>query len=168
MTVTLKRLLKHSERPSGTTVTTVVLHHTAGASALSTIEYLRKPLVMASYHYIVERDGTVYKCVPASKKAWHCGVSSGPNGKDVNRYSVGVAFANKGDGEEYPDAQLVAAGELIRSLRKQFPRLYYITSHRLITKRKIDPAYFDFVKFADGMTGLTTWMDESLRRPWNG
>lgn len=174
--VTLEKWLQHSARPN-VPVTTVVLHHTGGATAQSTIDYLRPKWSAklkvwlgksASYHFIVERDGTVYKCVPLAKKAWHAGSSKGPDGKDVNRYSVGIAFANRGNGEEYPDEQIVSAGELVRSLKSQFPELAYITTHRLITKRKVDPAYFDFISFADGHTGLTTWMDPALNRGWNG
>lgn len=163
--------LKHSERPAGTKVTTVVLHHDASSSALGTIRYLARPLVFASYHTLFERDGHGYKCVPLSKKAWHAGLSNGPDGRNVNAYSVGVCFSNRGNGEPYPEAQIMAAAEYIRfELPKQFPDLKWITTHRLITRRKIDPFAFDFTHFADGMVGpqLLTWMDERLGRKWNG
>ena len=159
--------LKHNDRRAGTVPSVVVLHHTAGASAMSTVRYLWNPLVRASYHYVIERDGTVFKCVPASKRAWHAGVARGPFGKDVNSYSVGIAFANKGDGEPYTVAQKAACSELVAGLRKQFPHLKYLTSHRLITKRKIDPFAFDFEAFAR-TTDLEPWRDESLGRKWNG
>jgi len=167
--------LEHNERKQG--VTTVVLHHTAGASAMSTIAYLRGPWSAlknrflgrsASYHYIIERDGMIYKCVPTSKRAWHAGRSNGPDGSDVNSYSVGIAFANRGDGEDYTLAQVRACEELIAALYVQFPRLKWLTTHRLITKRKIDPAYFAFHHFAKAIPRLTIWRDASLGRGWNG
>lgn len=172
--------LPHSARPSGTVVDTVVLHHTGGASAESTIRWLRGPWSAAlnrfmgrsaSYHAVFERDGTCYKCVPLSQKAWHAGRSNGPHGPDVNRYSVGIALANRGNGEEYPEAQLMACASYIRfELPKQFSGLEFVTTHRLITGRKVDPAHFGFIEFCDSRLGdqLAPWMDEGLGRPWDG
>ena len=134
---------------------------------MSTIRYLQSVFVRASYHYLIERDGVVFKCVPASKRAWHAGIARGPFGKDVNSYSLGIAFANKGNGEAYTVAQKVACAELIAELKRQFPKLKYLTSHRLITSRKIDPAHFDFEDFAKTVD-LEPWRDASLHREWNG
>lgn len=165
-TIRVEPWLKHSGR-GGKNVTCIVLHHTAGASALSTINYLRNPLVMASYHYVIERDGKVYKCVPVGSKAWHAGLSNGPDGRNVNSYSVGIAFANKGDGEPYPQAQVDSALALISELRRTNPTIVWITAHRLITNRKIDPKGFGFKAFA-AKTGLVKWMDDVLGRGWDG
>lgn len=160
--------LKHSNRSHGARVSTIVLHHDAGASALSTINYLRKPLTLASYHYLIERDGVIWKCVPGTKKAWHAGLSRGPFGENVNDYSIGICLSNRGTGSEpYPEAQIASALWLIDQVKLAYPSLKYITTHRLITRRKIDPAGFDFKTFAVG-SRLKPWMDESLGRPWNG
>ena len=164
-TIVLDKWLKHSERNA--VVTTVVLHATAGATAQSSIDWLRKPLVLASYHYIIERDGTVFKCVPLSKKAWHCGISNGPDGRNVNAYSVGIAFANKNDGEPVTFEQTLSAQALIGQLRGQFLQLEHITTHRLITSRKSDPKGFGFYNFAKKQTRLKPWMDVSLNRGWD-
>lgn len=164
--VSVSPALKFNERPVGASVLAVVLHHTAGASAMSTIRYLWKPWIRASYHYIIEKDGTVFKCVPASKRAWHAGSSEGPGGHDVNSHTIGIAFANRGDGEAYTVAQRVACLELIEALKGQFKDLRYVTAHRLITRRKIDPFGFDFLDFAKG-TGLEPWRD-SRKVPWDG
>ena len=163
--VRLDPWLKHSERKRP--VSTIVLHHTAGGTAQSTIEHLARPLTFASYHYIVDRDGTVYKCVPTTAKAWHCGVSNGPQGRDVNQYSIGIALANKGDGEDYPAVQVSSALELVGALIKADRHIRWITSHRLITKRKVDPANFAFKSFAQKAT-LMPWRDDRLGREWDG
>ena len=175
-TVVLEKWLKHSERNA--VVTTVVLHATGGATADSSISWLKNPWAMvkgiltkfpdASYHYIIERDGTVFKCVPLSKKAWHAGISNGPDGRNVNAYSVGIAFANKNDGEDpYTFEQTLSAQVLIDQLWEQFPKLAYITTHRLITSRKSDPKGFGFYGFAKKHTRLKPWMDASLNRTWD-
>lgn len=153
-------------------VDTIVLHHDAAGSGLGSINYLRGTTGKnrASYHYMIERDGLIYKCVPSTKRAWHAGVSRGPHGADVNSYSLGICLSNwggfEGRFETYPDVQVKACTELINTLIGVFP-LKWITTHRLITNRKVDPARFDFKEYAKNFPTLTPWRDESLNRDWN-
>lgn len=121
--------------------TTVVLHATVGATALSSIAWLRK--ISLSYHYVIERDGTIYKCAPTGRVAFHCGASVGPDGSNVNNYSIGIAFANKDDGKDlYTVAQVEACNELLDSLALAMPSLKYVTTHaRISPGRKTDPKY---------------------------
>jgi N-acetylmuramoyl-L-alanine amidase len=123
-------------------VTTVVLHASAGASALSSISWLRQ--ISLSYHYVIERDGTIYKCAPASRVAFHAGRSLGPDGTDVNSYSVGICFANRNDGKEpITPEQRAAASFLCVELQKQFKDLIWVTRHRDVSPgRKTDPNTF--------------------------
>ena len=169
--------LLSNERPHGK-VTTIVLHHDGSANDKGGLNYLvalwraygkGKGTKAASYHFYIGRDGTITKCVPISRRAWHCGVSTGPNGEDVNDYSIGVCLANKGNGEPYPDAQIKAALWLCNTpLYVGQPGLRYITTHRLICEpngRKVDPAHFDFLKFW-AQTKFDRWRIEG--RDWNG
>ena len=140
---------------------TVVLHATAGASATSSIAWLWKLAKdairgnEASYHYIIERDGKIFKCVPLSRVAFHAGKSFGPEGSNVNDYSIGIAFANRNDGEPYTIAQIDAAAELIDAIRQ--PGLTWITTHYLIAPgRKNDPNGFPFKQFAERV-GMVPW-----------
>ena len=170
--------LLHNERPLAARVTTIVLHHDAGASDKAGLQYLinvwrrykGKNSIAASYHYYVGRDGTVTKCVPISKRAWHMGVSVGPSGPDVNDYSIGVCLANRGDGEDYPDVQVDAARRLCRTLAIGVPSLKWISTHRLTCEpngRKVDPAMFDFLAFHKSLyIPLEKW--RIGERPWNG
>lgn len=167
--VTIDPWLKHNSRPTGTRISTIVLHHTAGASAESTIQYQRSPLVRSSYHYIIERDGTIYKCVPVSERAWHAGISKGPEGSDVNNYSIGISLANRGNGEAYPFEQVLACQELIDELWSKIPSLRFITTHRLIAPgRKIDPKAFAFHNFAKTRTRLQPWRNPNRSDEWDG
>ena len=120
-------------------ITTIVLHATAGKSASSSIAWLRK--IKLSYHYIIERDGTVFKCVPYSRVAFHAGKSLGPQGENVGEYSIGISFANMDDGSEPYTAEAVAAcNALIAELSGAIPSLKWITRHKDISPgRKTDP-----------------------------
>lgn len=145
-------------------ISTIVLHATAGASWKSSYDWLKQ--IGLSYHYGVERDGIVYKAVPTTRVAYHAGESFGPNGSNVNNYSIGVSFANRDDGkEEITKDQYKAAAELCVELIVANPSIKYITTHAIIApKRKVDPRgpvagikwsgkfpLDDFVKVVNGM-----------------
>ncbi len=160
--------LEHNSRKKP--LTGIILHHTAGGSAESTIAYLQslKSPHRASYHYIPERDGKILKCVPISARAWHAGTSMGKYGADVNSQTVGISFANDGVGEKYPCEQVQAAHELVHALSATDDNITWISTHRLITDRKPDPAFFDFKEFCEHHKELEMWRYEKLGRDWNG
>ena len=144
----LKNWLKSSSR-NGRSVTGIILHATAGHSAESSISWLKRDGVDASYHYIIEDDGVITKCVPTSRKAWHAGKSFGPEGNDVNPCTIGIAFANINDGREpYTDAQLNACAVLIGVLKDAFPLTWIATHHGVAPTRKNDPKGFDLPTFS--------------------
>ena len=144
--------------------TTLVLHSTAGHSALSSISWLKK--IKYSYHYIIEDNGLVYKCVPTSRIAYHAGISEGPNGSNVNNYSFGISFANMDNGEPYYPQQVQACYGTCVQLIRAFPSIKWITTHYQISPgRKKDPNTFDFKGFAKVIqetTGVMPWKDYNL------
>lgn len=166
--IPLTKELKSSKRKKP--ITGIVLHSTAGASALSTIAWLRKPTVMASYHYIIERDGTIFKCVATSRRAWHAGLSLGWGGKNCNDYTLGIAFANMNNGQEQvTKAQEESAAWLIKELQKAISTITHISTHRLVSPgRKNDPRGWLFTKFYRDFTrGLKMWRPSETTR-WDG
>lgn len=148
-----ERWLGYSSR-EGRKITTIVFHATAGAGAVSSIKYLLKKLLNrnpdddASYHFLIERDGSIIKTVPELKKAWHAGKSFGPEGPNVNLYSIGIAFANKNDGAEpITQEQLDAAVELVDALCTAYPTIVWLTTHFGVSwPRKTDPKLFSLFK----------------------
>lgn len=119
---------------------TIVLHSTDGKSASSSVEWLSK--IGLSYHYIIERDGHVYKLAPVSRVAFHAGVSSGPEGNNVNEYSIGIAFANYESGKEpITLGQVKAAKKLVAEIVASGAPIRWVTTHYAISPgRKTDPA----------------------------
>lgn len=149
----LKKWLPTRSRKA--TITTIVLHASAGKSATSSISWLAK--IGLSYHYIIERDGTITKCAPTSRVAFHAGKSFGPNGNNVNEYSIGICLANMNNGEVYPFTQIDAAHALVNELNQGIESIEFITTHYLVSPgRKTDPYKFKFEQFAN-KTGLTAW-----------
>lgn len=83
----------------------IVLHYTGMQSALAALARLRddanEPKVSA--HYFVDEDGTITQLVPEARRAWHAGLSSWENERDVNSRSIGIEIANPGHDFGYPD-----------------------------------------------------------------
>ena len=81
-----------------------VAHFTAGATALSSIEFWQSGDAHgAEAHVIIDRDGTVYQvrafnqeCDHAGKSQWKC-PKTGKVFTWLNRCSIGIEFANAGD-----------------------------------------------------------------------
>jgi N-acetylmuramoyl-L-alanine amidase len=154
----------HGARPATIDVDTVVLHATADADTMQSVNWCCTPAPKnpkpVSYHAIVDRDGTVFQLVDPRRRAWHAGVSRHLGRDNVNDFSVGLSFANKNDGvEKYTDAQYAAGAALVASWMRQFPliTLERITTHAEIrdawrknhpeAEIKTDPVRFDLTRF---------------------
>jgi len=109
----------------------IVLHYTAGGSAEGTFQYFsgthmetaRAKLAAAgdvnvSSHFLVDRDGTIYRLMPETRMARHC--------IGLNQVAIGVE--NVGDEHKWPltDAQVEADARLVRYLAARFPITHLI------------------------------------------
>ena len=172
--VPLNPWLAHRPRRGATVIDTVVLHAEEHESVEALVHQLRA--TDHSYHYIVDRDGTIYKAVPFSATAFHCGNSYGPHEADrgvsaerdaagsfvehtcVNEYTVGVCLMNLNDGfDPYTPEQIRACLTLLKDLKTPLPKMRYLTSHALVSPGKqTDPAGFDLPVFAKELE-LEVW-----------
>lgn len=144
-----------ASRPRRRPCTTVVLHATAGSSLAGALKALRDREL--SYNFIIEKSGQITKCAPYTRVAFHAGKSSGPEGANVNEYSIGISFVNLNDGSDpYTEAQIRECDLLIRDLKAAMPSLVYLTTHYAISPgRKNDPKRFP-VSMVNG-AGLQMW-----------
>ncbi len=151
-----------ASRPRQAPVTTVVLHATAGSSLLGAISALRQTGRLRprglGYHYLIDKDGKVYKGCATGLETFHCGLSKGPDGPFVNRYSVGISLVNLNDGHDpYTQPQLDSVIELLRELKAAIPTLRWLTAHYVISPgRKTDPRGYP-VHEAAAASGLEWW-----------
>lgn len=112
----------------------IVLHYTAGSSAKGTKRYFDRTRIEASRatlasggaanvsaHFLVDRDGTIYRLQPETRMARHC--------IGLNHLAIGVE--NVGDGDAYPltDAQVAADAALVRDLVARFPTITHLIGH---------------------------------------
>jgi len=111
----------------------VVLHYTGGGSMRATWRYFDRTRIESgrrtlqgagdlnvSAHFLVDRDGTIYRLMPETRMARHC--------IGLNHLAIGVE--NVGDGERYPltEAQVRADAALVRHLAGRF-RLTHLIGH---------------------------------------
>ena len=125
----------------------VVLHATAGASAMSSINHLRS--VGLSYHYIIARDGRdsartnqadssapiVFHCVADRHRGAHVGSTiPAPSGQgSFNECSIGISLANRQDGQDrYTAGQIAALDALLAHLKQTHSSLRWLTNHAFI------------------------------------
>lgn len=114
----------HGGQRERDSINLIVAHATAGDSAMSSINYLNTTTdKKASYHYCIDRDGLIYRMLPIETIAWHAGDSAWPSpqryppgngGKSVNANSIGIAWANKDDGEQLTKEQVESGLWLFR------------------------------------------------------
>jgi len=112
----------------------VVLHYTGGGSLDASWRYFdrarlepgRKALRRAgalnvSAHFLVDRDGAIYRLMPETRMARHC----------IGLNHVAIGIENVGDGERYPltAAQVRANAALVRMLARRF-HLTHLIGHR--------------------------------------
>jgi N-acetylmuramoyl-L-alanine amidase len=100
---------------------TIVIHYTAGPSALSAINTLKDSDVPASAHIVVDTDGSITQLVPFNQIAWHAGKSAWMGRTGLNNYSIGIEIVNAGKlerngnvwrswfGKAYPEEEVVQA-----------------------------------------------------------
>jgi N-acetylmuramoyl-L-alanine amidase len=123
----------------------IVLHYTGGGSAAATRAYFDQPRIEASRHvlasagavnvsshFLVDRDGTIYRLQPETRFARHC----------IGLDHIAIGVENVGDADKLPltDAQVAADAALVRDLAARFP-ITHLLGHYEVMKFR-DNAYF--------------------------
>jgi N-acetylmuramoyl-L-alanine amidase len=150
----------HDARPAGKAVDILLLHYTGMRDAASALERLTDRESKVSSHYLIDEDGTAYRLVAESRRAWHAGVSFWAGERDINGISIGIELVNPGHEFGYrafPQPQMAALIELARAILARHP----ISPARVLghcdvaPTRKIDPGeLFDWRGLAAAGIGL--------------
>lgn len=120
----------------------VVLHNDGSPRESSTLSWTSSPQSQVSYHVLIGRDGTCYRLVDDTRRAWAVGVSAWRGVRDVNGVSLNLAWSNRNDGTEpLTDAQIAQAKHVIASWRQKW-LIEDVTTHKIVARpigRKHDP-----------------------------
>lgn len=177
----LTNLLSTTPRAGGVQPTLLIVHATAGASAQSSINYLRTK--GNSYHFIIARDTrdsdwtyksdgsecTVFQCVRYHHRGRHVSTTipvPGTNGGHINDHSLAISLANlqkhvpndpNAGPEAYTPQQILALNELITMVKAEVPSLRYLTTHAVVQPwNRSDPVRIDGPALA-ARFGLNWW-----------
>ncbi|MBZ5525590.1 MAG: peptidoglycan recognition protein family protein [Acidobacteriia bacterium] len=130
----------------------IILHWTGISSFNSTWNYFNakyaeeaRPQLAAagdvnvSAHFLIDRDGTIYRLMPENWMARHC----------IGLNHVAIGIENVGDNDRFPltDAQVQSNAALVRYLAKKWPITHLIGHHEYRRMEKhpyfleLDPKY---------------------------
>ena len=95
----------------------IVLHYDDGGSYKSTRRTLIKK--RNSYHYYIQRDGTIIKLIDPKYEASHAGISYYKGKFRLNKYSIGICLQNDPP-EAYTEKQYNSVAWLINELQLRY------------------------------------------------
>ena len=136
-------------RPSGVTVDWIVVHSISAVRDLPLAEAFEPEAIFAllqraklSAHFLIDRDGNVFRMVATDRAAYHAG--------RFNGRSIGIELAGLADdpwirGEvdetspawRFTDSQYASLNKLIRALQQQHPDLKKAIRHRDILEPQV-------------------------------
>ena len=135
-----------NDRPAGAVIDTIVIHsmHSDGKTdACTCIQCLNSNQVSA--HYLIQEDGTLYRCVPENKRAWHAGTSAMPFSDDcrtaVNDFSIGIELLWDNIAP-FPEVQYDSLSNLIKDISSRHPIINIVGHDHIAPDRKQDPGIF--------------------------
>lgn len=149
-------------RRGGAAVDLIVLHYTAMESAEAALDRLCDPESEVSAHYLIARDGTLFRLVDEAERAWHAGEGAWAGHDDVNSHSIGIELDNLGDCA-FEEPLMTTLEALLEDLLKRhdLPAKAVIGHSDMAPARKSDPGpHFDWKRLAD--KGLSVWPDPAL------
>lgn len=150
-------------RPGTGVIDMLILHYTGMQTAQDALDRLCDPAAKVSAHYLIDEDGSVWRLVDETRRAWHAGVSSWRDCRDINGASIGIELVNPGHEFGYrtfPEAQMAALEELARDIlvRHAIPSRHVLGHSDVAPQRKLDPGeLFDWPRLARAGIGL--WPD---------
>ena len=100
-----------------------------------------------SPHYLIDRNGTIFRLVKEENIAYHAGGGKMPDGRtNINSFSIGIEIINtKTIGPN--EAQYSSLVELVKSLKSKYGIKNILGHSEISPGRKTDPWNFDWQKF---------------------
>ncbi|MEO1026031.1 MAG: N-acetylmuramoyl-L-alanine amidase [Pseudomonadota bacterium] len=141
----------------------VVLHYTAMYSAEAALERLCDSEAEVSAHYLIAKDGALYRLVDEKYRAWHAGAGRWAGRDDVNSRSIGIELDNDGAGPFAEELMTTLEALLADLLERHDLHAKAVIGHSdLAPERKRDPGpHFDWARLAE--KGLSVWPEPALR-----
>lgn len=99
-------------------------------------------------HYVIDREGKIFRLVKDSNIAYHAGESSVPDGRTgVNSFSIGIELINT-EKDKFTSSQYDSANDLIEYLKDKYKIKYILGHDQIAPERKTDPWNIDWGKIS--------------------
>ena len=145
----------------------IVLHYTGMQSERESIIRLCSLRSKVSSHFVISRNGKIYRLVKDNHIAWHAGKSCWGKFKNLNKNSIGIELVNKGHRFGYTSFSKKQILSLIK-ICKNLLRKYKIKNRNIIghsdiaPDRKFDPGpKFPWKLLYEN--GIGAWYDDSTK-----
>lgn len=132
----------------------IILHYTE-MEFNEAYNRLCDPTYKVSAHYLIAKDGIVYRLVDDKMRAWHAGKSYWQGKESLNDCSIGIEIDNMGD-EPFTNTQMESCVALCQTLMRQYniPPNRVLGHSDIAPDRKIDPGvYFNWLYLAKNNIG---------------
>lgn len=134
-------------------VNTVIIHSTFNNSGGEhyDIDLIIKQFKIynVSPHYLIGRDGSIYRMVDEKNAAFHAGKSKLPDGTtNLNERSIGIEVVTSFTEKPTPE-QIQSLVKLVNDIRKRFKIKYILRHSDIAPGRKTDPWNFDWKEFLE-------------------
>lgn len=97
-------------------------------------------------HYLIDRNGVIYKLVEEKNIAYHAGKSQMPDGRqNANGFSIGIEIMNTKIGQITAE-QYQALNDLIKDIKSRHEIGYVLGHNQIASDRKDDPWNMDWRK----------------------
>ncbi len=159
----------HDSRNPSVALDYIVLHYTDMMDSADALTRLCNPASKVSAHYLIDENGSIWRMVDETRRAWHAGKSSWRGVHDMNSASIGIELSNPGHSCGYvpfPAAQLAALKDLVKDIaaRHRLSLTHAILAHSDIAPaRKKDPGelfpWQDFAREGMGLWPTSTPQD---------
>lgn len=139
----------------------VIIHHTAQNSCDQTLKTFTLPRTQVSAHYVICKDGRVFHMLNDYLRAWHAGVGSWGNDRDINSSSIGIELDNNGF-EIFTEPQISSLLTLLDTLKSRYsiPQQNFVGHADIAPTRKQDPnAYFPWERLSQ--RGFGMWFGDT-------
>ena len=139
----------------------IILHH-ADASSCSAEDihrwHLEKNWSGAGYHFLVRKDGSIYRLRPEDKVGAHAGGS--------NSDSVGICFEGKYNEETMPDTQIKAGQELVAYIKNKY-NITLVQKHKDVCATDCPGKNFPFEQIVNGTATVNPTVNTTVQNTVN-
>ena len=128
----------NKNKRSAKSIKILVIHYTGMQSERESLNHLCDFNSKVSCHYLINREGKIFRLVPDEFSAWHAGKSNWLKYKNLNKNSLGIELVNKGHRLGYTNFSKKQITQLI-NLCKVLIKKYKILNRNIIGHSDIAP-----------------------------